>query len=111
MTNPNNEALPLWHQSGVNREGEPFIQLLLGDRIIAQMTPEDARSHAQAVIESAEASEQDAFMIHFFRTKLGVDFNEAGQILIEFRKFRQEESGKRGGPTNRRDWVMPEERP
>ena len=98
---------PLWHQSGVNQKGEPFVQLILGTRVIGQMTPEEARDHARAITEAAEASEQDAFMLSFMQDKVGLDLSRAGQILVDFRAWRVERTGKRGGPTNRRDWVMP----
>lgn len=50
----------LWHQSGVNRKGEPFIQLMLDDAVVCQLSTEEARDHARNVLEAAEASEQDA---------------------------------------------------
>jgi hypothetical protein len=97
----------LWHQSGVAPNGDPFVQLLQDEKIIAQMSPEMARDHARAITEAAEASEQDAFIMQFAQEKIGLDFNQAGQLLIEFRNFRAERTGKSQGPTNPRDWVMP----
>jgi hypothetical protein len=38
-------ADPIWQQSGVNVKGEPFVQILLGERIAGQLTPETAREH------------------------------------------------------------------
>jgi hypothetical protein len=104
------EKLPnnvLWHQSGVNAKGEPFVQLIKGTEIFAQMDVNQAREHAQAVLESAEAAEQDAFIMKFMQEKVGLDRNRAGQVLIDFRRYRAETTGKKGGPTSMRDWVMP----
>lgn len=97
----------LWHQSGVNPKGEPFVQLLLGEQIICQMDPEQARDHARAITEAAEAAEQDAFLMDFFQRQVGLDFNAAGKVLIGFRHFRAERTGKSQGPRSPRDWVMP----
>jgi len=91
------KEFPLWHQSGVNRAGEPFIQLILGDKVIAQQSPEMARAHALAMLEAAEAAEQDAFIVHFAKTRMGVDENVAAHILVDFRNFRREQTGKRSG--------------
>ena len=105
------ESLPddiLWHQSGVNKAGEPFVQLLQGTTIVGQMSPQEAREHAHAILEAAEASEQDAFLLDFAQNKIGMKFQDAGSILMAFRDYRAKTSGKRGGPTNKRDWVRPD---
>lgn len=87
----------LWHQSGVNRDGEPFIQLIRNDQVIAQMSVAQAREHGLAILEAAEAAEQDAFLMHFAQDRLGVDQKIAAQILQDFRQFRRAETGKRSG--------------
>jgi hypothetical protein len=84
-----NKEKMLWHQSGVNKKGEPFVQLILDEKPIAQMTCEEARDHARAITEAAEAAEQDAFMIYFFQERLKATFDEAMKVLIEFRAFRR----------------------
>jgi len=53
----------LWHQSGVNAQGEPFVQLIQGTAVIAQMSCEQARDQGHAILEAAEAAEQDAFIL------------------------------------------------
>jgi hypothetical protein len=108
------EKLPddiLWHQSGVNRQGEPFVQLILGTKVITQMDLEQARDHARAITEAAEAAEQDAFMLDFLqdKDKIGLDRDRAMQVLMDFRRFRTAHTGKRGGPADPKDWVMPPE--
>lgn len=97
----------LWHQSGVNPKGEPFVQLLLGDEIIAQLDPEQAREHAQAILEATEAAEQDAFLMTWSQEAFGIGLKEAAAIMVAYRTWRRERSEKRGGPTLARDWVMP----
>jgi ABC-type nitrate/sulfonate/bicarbonate transport system substrate-binding protein len=104
------EKLPdniLWHQSGVNQNGEPFVQLLRGAQIFAQMDPQQARDHAQAILESAEAAEQDAFIFDWVKNHIGAGETQAAGFLGDFRKYRAERTGKKGGPSSARDWVMP----
>jgi hypothetical protein len=104
------ESLPddiIWHQSGINLKGEPFVQLLRGTSIIGQMTPQEARDHARAVLEATEAAEQDAFLWKFAHEKLGCADQAAMGLIIEFRKFRGETTGKSQGPTRSSDWVWP----
>ena len=98
---------PLWHQSGVAPTGEAFVQLLLGDQIIGQLDMAQARDHARMVLESAESAEQDAFLMDFARNVVGVDAERAGQLLVAFRNYRQEKTGKSQGPRSKKDWVMP----
>jgi hypothetical protein len=91
------EGLPLWHQSGVNRAGEPFVQLILGERLIAQQTVEQAREHAHAILEAAEAAEQDAFLVWWLKMHVGADDLAAAGMLNDFRLWRREQTGKRSG--------------
>lgn len=97
----------LWHQSGVNPKGEPFVQLLLDQEIIAQMSPEQARDHARAVTEAAEAAEQDAFLWDWTQKEVGVGPLQAMGLIMDFRRYRAERTGKSQGPTRPTDWVMP----
>lgn len=101
----------IWHQSGVNPRGEPFVQLLRDNEIVGQFSAQEAREHAQAVLEAAEAAEQDAFMLAFARDQIGMRPEEAGSILLAFRDYRAKTTGKNQGPRNPRDWVMPKDKP
>ncbi len=76
--------MTLWHQSGVNRKGEPFIQLMVDDAVVGQFTPEEARDHARSILEAAEASEQAAFL----------------------RRRYREGRGKKGPPSDKRDFMV-----
>lgn len=102
----NPEENVLWHQSGVNRAGEPFIQLILNDKVIAQQSITQAREHAQAMLEACEAAEQDAFFVFFFKTRVGLSEEDAARALMDFRAWRERETGKRSGME-----VIPEQKP
>jgi hypothetical protein len=103
MSDPKEHVL--WHQSGVSPTGEPFVQLIQDDKIIAQMSPEQARDHARAVTEAAEAAEQDAFLVAFGEEHLG-SHADGVRLLLEFRQYRAK-SGKSKGPRDPREWLMP----
>ena len=104
---PKQEDHIIWHQSGINPGGKPFVQLLKDDQVIGQMSPQQAREHAQAIVEAAEAAEQDAFLWHFAREKLLIPEQEAYGLILQFRKFREQTTGKSQGPTRPTDWIMP----
>ena len=95
----------LWHQPGVNRAGEPFVQLLLDDEVIAQLDPASARSHATNLLESTEAAEQDAFMLEFAKEELECSESSAAALLIAFRRWR-ERHGKKGPASDPREFMV-----
>jgi hypothetical protein len=95
----------LWHQSGVNKHGEPFVQLLIDDEVVCQLTPEEARDHAKNVLEATEASEQDAFMLDFMQKKVGLDLQRSLQVIVDFRGYR-ESRGKKGPPSDAREFMQ-----
>ena len=105
--NPPASSRCLWHQAGVNRQGEPFVQLVLDDEVIAQLDPESARSHAANMLESIEAAEQDAFMLGFAKEELGATEEAATRLLIEFRRWR-ERHGKKGPSSDLREFLVTE---
>jgi hypothetical protein len=92
----------MMHQTGVNKAGEPFVQLLLcqpgkPDQFIAQLSPQECRDHALAILEAAEAAEQDAFLVDFGRTEMKMSLEEAGAILLAFRAYREKTTGVKTG--------------
>ena len=97
----------LWHQSGINPAGEPFVQLLRGTEIVCQMEPEQARDHARAILEAAEAAEQDAFIWDWVIHQVGCGPNQAAGLIADFRRYRALRTGKSQGPTRPTDWVKP----
>jgi hypothetical protein len=98
-------------QSGVNPQGEPFIQLIHDDQIIVQLETADARTFATGIIEAAEAAEQDAFLMEFMQKTVGLDFNRAGHVILEYRQWREKHTNKRGGPTSPLGWTLPDSTP
>ena len=66
-----------------------------------------ARDHGNAIIEAAEAAETDAFIFDWVMNRVGSGPEQAAGLLVDFRKYRAEVTGKRHGPTSPRDWVMP----
>jgi len=99
----------LWHQSGINLKGEPFVQLILDGKIIAQMSTTEARDHAMAVLQSAEAAEQDAFFMHMLKERVKLPLDVIAEILKEFRRFR-EAAGKKGPASDPREFIDPTKR-
>jgi hypothetical protein len=76
-------------ESGVSaKTGEPFVNIKWKDRA-GQLTVTDARQHALAILECAEAAESDAFIIKFFRERVGLSQEKAAQVLIDFRSQRR----------------------
>ena len=71
-----------------HRTREGVVQLIWGE-MQGQLSPAVARAHALKILECADAAESDAFMLDFFCKKLGAGESQAGQILLEFRKFRE----------------------
>lgn len=71
---------------GLNSE-QPLVEIAMPKGEIVQMTPEQARDHAQAVFEAAEASETDGFLVEYFRSKRASDAVIAG-IVADFRLHR-----------------------
>ena len=98
----------LWHQSGISSKGEPFVQLMLGEKVIGQFTPEHCRYHARAITEAAEAAEQDAFLWDFCHAELEADVQMCVQLLVSFRAWR-EAHGKKGPPSDAKEFMITDE--
>lgn len=63
----------------------------------AQLTPDEARAFALSILVSAEAAEQDAFMMAFASKKIGLQDAEAAQFLNGYREWRTESPATAGG--------------
>jgi hypothetical protein len=68
--------------------GEGIVQLTWGNEK-GQLSPEEARAHALKILECAESAETDAFVVEFFEKILKSTRDQAIQILMEFRNFRE----------------------
>ena len=72
---------------------QPFVEIhtdKLKEKEHLQLSPEEARDLAQNILEAAEAAEQDAFIFEFHRDLMNGDENVAANMLIQFRKWRDE---------------------
>lgn len=94
----------LWHQSGVNVKGEAFVQLVLDGKLIAQMTTDQARDHAHAILETVESATTDAFLMEYLQVKAPI--NEVVELLQDFRRWR-EAHGKSTPPSDPAEFIRP----
>lgn len=85
----------------------PFVQLILGEEIIEQLEPETARELAWGLLQTTEAAEQDAFIFNWVVEKVGSGPVQAAGLIADFRRYRMEKTGKKGGPYRKTDWVYP----
>lgn len=67
---------------------QPLVQMTLKGTQI-QMSPEEARQIAYSLIECAEASLRDCFLVDFMTQRIKTDLHGAAVILQEFRSWRQ----------------------
>ena len=67
-----------------------LVELRLGDQNI-QITPKEARDFACNILEASEAAQTDEFFIKFIQKLVGNDELNSKKLLLEFRRFRNEE--------------------
>lgn len=53
-----------------------------------QISPNEARKLAYDILTAAEAADQDAFMIDFFKEKIECDDQTAYQVVGDFRRWK-----------------------
>jgi len=68
---------------------KPYVGIEVDGALLTQLPPETARALGYNLILSAEAAEQDAFMVEFAEKEIGVPLPEAAQILVLFREWRE----------------------
>lgn len=68
--------------------GEPRVNLTWESTRLGQLSVEEARQHALAVLEVAEAAEQDAFLFRWLQKVVGLSPQKAVLVLGEFRSTR-----------------------
>ena len=90
---PNEAQTTLWVYSGVNPAGNPFIQLRLDNRVIAQLDPQQGVDHAMKVLEGVEASVTDAVIFKWATQRMNMTPEQIGVFLSDFRKFREQLTG------------------
>jgi hypothetical protein len=83
--------------SGYGAKVGPFVTLSVDGVDLLQMTTEEARHHAQAALEAAEAAEMDGVIVAFGQ-KLGVPSGAPmAAMLLEFRQLRDANRRRRQG--------------
>jgi len=75
---------------------EPFVEIKMDypkDHPL-QLHPDEARHLAMNLLEAAEAADNDQFIFEFVSKDLHSGDKIAANILLEFRKFRDERRGR-----------------
>jgi hypothetical protein len=71
-----------------HRTLEPLVTLRWG-LMRGQLSPDEARAHALLILEAAEAAQSDAFLVHFLKTKIGVqEIEKIAMVLSDMRAYR-----------------------
>jgi hypothetical protein len=91
--NKQDDNSTIWVNSIVSgRTFEPLVEIVWGDKR-AQLSLEEARSHALYIIECAEAAESDAFVFQWLTRDVIGNSQDASenfqQIIQEFKQFRE----------------------
>jgi hypothetical protein len=67
---------------------KPFVTFKWGN-MAGQLTPNEARAHALAILEAADAAESDAFIVKFLDDHLDAPPEASLVAMSEFRQFRE----------------------
>jgi hypothetical protein len=87
------EEQTIWMESGVSAfTGLGFVTLSW-NKERAQMTPEETRTHALWLLETAEAAESDAAVFRALRQDLDLDPPTAMSFIASLRQHRGKPSG------------------
>jgi glycerophosphoryl diester phosphodiesterase len=79
---------------------EPYVEVNWPtDSGSIQLDPDEARLIARMIAEAAEAADQDAFLISFMMDDIGLDFDQAAQIIPRFAAWRRERWDKQKTPS------------
>ena len=77
---------------GVNQQGTAFVHMHWGNES-GQLTPDEARTHATHMIETATAAEFDAKAFAVLHEQMGMPVEAAAQFLVMMREARGENEG------------------
>ncbi|MFN8468578.1 MAG: hypothetical protein U0X20_23670 [Caldilineaceae bacterium] len=66
---------------------QPAVSLMI-DGKDTQLSPAKAREVAQMLLQAAEAAISDAFLFAYVSKDVGVDDEQAAQLVIHYRKWR-----------------------
>lgn len=82
------DASAIWVQAVVSSSsGNALVQCRVGEQRW-QWLPDEARTHALAVLTAAEAAVHDAAMVRWLTLEVGMDAEKATRGLLELRRFR-----------------------
>jgi len=82
-------SVTMWAYCGITDMGAPFVRLVRNEQPLIQVHPDAARSLGLALMESADAADQDAFMYAFWRNTFGKSHEDAMMMIGALRRFRQ----------------------
>lgn len=72
-----------------HRTQKPFVMVTVGEQdFMAQMSPDEARALAMNLLQCADASETDAFLVTFLRKRVGANDQAVVGIPQDFREWR-----------------------
>lgn len=94
----------LWVQSGVNKRGEGFVQLMRNDQIVAQLSIDQAREVSANMLQCGEASLTDSLLIGMLEPVSP----GAGVALVMQLRGEREKAGIKGPPTDPADFLRTE---
>ena len=85
----------IWSHSifGV-RTRKGLVGLTVGDRKPIYMSPEEARSVAADLLQTATAAETDEVLMRWLRERLNIEDEQGAQVLQDLRKMRDERLSK-----------------
>lgn len=71
-----------------------LVGLTVGDRKPSYMTPEEARSVAADLLQTATAAETDEVLMRWLTTRMGIEDEQAVQVLRDLRHMREERTAE-----------------
>jgi hypothetical protein len=71
------------------RDGQPYIQIIMGEGVMSQWNVTEARSFAWDIIRMCSRTEADAMILKFFNN-LDIPKEAAAGFMQEFRDYRHE---------------------
>lgn len=83
----------IWVEPIVSQRTKGGLVNVRWGHLSAQMTVEEARTHAHGILQAAESAETDAFLCEFMENFLGATKPQMGVILSDFRAFRERKRG------------------
>lgn len=72
-----------------------LVGLTVGDRKPSYMTPEEARSVAADLLQTATAAETDEVLMRWLTERMDIELERAAAVLVDLRKMREERHGRK----------------